>query len=466
MEKYKTYLVCLGCIIFTFLCEHKTFAKNENIVSLVVTGQGKTFEQGIQVALREAIQQSFGVFISSNTEILEDDLVKDEIISISNGNIKSYEVISQNFLNNEFFVTVKATVSIDKLSSFIINKGGKSDFNGDLYAYNIKEIKLNSLNESLLLKNLLKIIRDLANISFDYKIETKNPVKKEKMIYENGKNIYKEIWSVSIDVLIQKNNNFSLISNYISKTLGAISLKIPEIENYNKFGLEYFSLAIFSDDFSVNSKNFKIKNIPTNGEITYTLLRNKESIEILKSIFRDITLSPCTFYINDGIRSYEQKLELGSFIRFDNFGLFDFRPDFDSYRRNNRIGILTSKELKYYSYPGRYEVPDYLNVVRNVPMNYYDLFDVFYYIFYLKNYSNVLVYLPYNREFLSSPGYNGTEASPAFAAFLSLSQNINLSGGNMRDPNLFGVKTIEIEYSLDDLSKIKKFEIQGKNDVW
>jgi hypothetical protein len=45
--------------------------------------------------LRSAIEQAFGAFISSKTEILNDNLVKDEIVSVSNGNIQKFEVLSE-----------------------------------------------------------------------------------------------------------------------------------------------------------------------------------------------------------------------------------------------------------------------------------------------------------------------------------------------------------------------------------
>ncbi len=50
-------------------------AQDEKTVILVVSGQGKTQDEAKQVALRSAIEQAFGAFISSKTEILNDNLV-------------------------------------------------------------------------------------------------------------------------------------------------------------------------------------------------------------------------------------------------------------------------------------------------------------------------------------------------------------------------------------------------------
>ena len=96
----------------------------DKTVTLVVSGQGKTQDEAKQNALRSAIEQAFGTFISSKTEILNDNLVKDEIISVANGNIQKYEVISEvQIENKDYATTLKATVSVDKLVTFIENKG-------------------------------------------------------------------------------------------------------------------------------------------------------------------------------------------------------------------------------------------------------------------------------------------------------------------------------------------------------
>lgn len=96
-----------------------------NEVSLVVSSKGTTEEEAKTNALRSAIEQAFGTFISSRTEILNDNLVQDQIVSLSNGNIKNFEVLSSLFLSeqNLHLVTLNATVSLDKLTSFVQSKG-------------------------------------------------------------------------------------------------------------------------------------------------------------------------------------------------------------------------------------------------------------------------------------------------------------------------------------------------------
>jgi hypothetical protein len=104
--------------------ESTSSKSDEKIVSLTVTGQGKTIEEAKQNALRSAVEQAFGAFISSKSEILNDNLIKDEVISVSNGNIQKYSVISEEKITNgSFVISLSAEVSINKLTNFCKSKG-------------------------------------------------------------------------------------------------------------------------------------------------------------------------------------------------------------------------------------------------------------------------------------------------------------------------------------------------------
>jgi len=61
----KFFLAFLMLVSFTF-----AQAQDEKTATLVVSGQGKTADEAKTNALRSAIEQAFGAFISSNTTIL------------------------------------------------------------------------------------------------------------------------------------------------------------------------------------------------------------------------------------------------------------------------------------------------------------------------------------------------------------------------------------------------------------
>ena len=69
-------------------------AQSNSDVELVVTGDGATKQEATLYALRSALEQVYGTMVSSNTKILNDELVKDEIVSISTGIVKKYTYLS------------------------------------------------------------------------------------------------------------------------------------------------------------------------------------------------------------------------------------------------------------------------------------------------------------------------------------------------------------------------------------
>ena len=90
----------------------------QDVVSIVTSGDGPTKDQATTAALRNAIEQAYGAFISSNTKFLNDELIQDEITSVAQGNIQEYSIISSIETKNGYNVTTKSTVSLGKLTSF------------------------------------------------------------------------------------------------------------------------------------------------------------------------------------------------------------------------------------------------------------------------------------------------------------------------------------------------------------
>ena len=117
MRTFKLILLALYCISFT----HLAIAQDGQLVSMTTTGQGSTAEDATQVALRKAVEQAYGVYISSSTKIFNDELVSDVITSVASGNIVSYEVISESSDSEKqnFFVSSRVLlVGKNKLISF------------------------------------------------------------------------------------------------------------------------------------------------------------------------------------------------------------------------------------------------------------------------------------------------------------------------------------------------------------
>ncbi|MBR7031524.1 MAG: hypothetical protein IKI06_09875 [Prevotella sp.] len=136
---------------------------SDKVVSLVVNGTGTTKEEATRNALRSAIEQAFGTFVSANTEILNDELIKDEIVTVTSGNIQSYEELSCSRKGNGLFdVSVKTVVSINKLVEFAQSKGAKTELAGSLFVNNIEIKEKNRENEDIALFNLRKQLMEIC----------------------------------------------------------------------------------------------------------------------------------------------------------------------------------------------------------------------------------------------------------------------------------------------------------------
>lgn len=141
-------------------------------VTITVLGTGVDEEKATLQALRSAIEQTFGAFVSSNTTILNDELVQDEIVSVSTGNVRNYNKIAVATMpNGHVSVSLTATVSINRLISYAENKGVKAEFAGSVYATNVKlfRLKIQSIKKAygLMVEQLELIAKDM----FDFKFE-------------------------------------------------------------------------------------------------------------------------------------------------------------------------------------------------------------------------------------------------------------------------------------------------------
>lgn len=170
------YLKSILLSLILCLVASTGYAQATDEVTLTVSSDGLTKEEATKNALRSAIEQAYGTFVSANTTILNDELVKDEIVTIANGNIKSYEEISSTAMpDGTQFVTLKTTVSVSKLISYAQSKGAETEFAGATFGMNLRLQEMNKENEKKVLDNLLTQIKAMMPYVYDRTLEVKDP---------------------------------------------------------------------------------------------------------------------------------------------------------------------------------------------------------------------------------------------------------------------------------------------------
>ncbi len=171
MKKLLT-LVSAMIIAATAFCQQVTEA------TITVIGTGVDEEQATLQGLRSAIEQTFGTFVSANTTILNDQLVQDEIVSVSNGNVKQYKKLAVATLPNKHVsVTLTATISINKLVNYAQSKGSRAEFAGDAFATNRRLMELRAKSTEKALELLAQQLDKIADDMFDLKLQLGTPQK-------------------------------------------------------------------------------------------------------------------------------------------------------------------------------------------------------------------------------------------------------------------------------------------------
>jgi len=232
MNTIKT--ICLSfALIITFT---NVNAQSENKdVTITASGSGITLEDAKQSALRSATEQAFGVFISSKTEMFNDQVVADQMASVSSGNIKSFEILNQDQLpDGRWGVTLKTIVSVDKLTSFVQAKGITIEVKGGMFALNIKQQLLNEQGEIKAVAEMVGLLHEPMQISFDYVIKSSDP----KSLDAESKN-----WEIPLVVTATCNKNIDFCANYFKKTLSALSLTSAEVETYKSLNKQVFPVS-------------------------------------------------------------------------------------------------------------------------------------------------------------------------------------------------------------------------------
>ncbi len=340
-------------------------ANSNDEVTLVVFGKAVDSEKATAVALRSAIEQAYGVFVSANTTILNDDLVKDEIVTISSGNIKSYKVLSDvKCEDGQEMVTVKATVCISKLISYAKSKGASTEFAGAAFAQNMKMKELNKKNELQALQNVLALVKEMLPIAFDKKLSIADPTNPKKDFrtdlnpiyanpavgadaiiesYKNYLNLLDGYYQMKFYVSIVPNDNTNYILQNISNTLKAIALNEEERTEYEKMNMKMSRLiihwpAVYKSGEPRNALYLKFRNSEEDiskllSEFTNIFLEEFSNFKIVDNLGNSSSFNGFLMGSYHGMHSEDEEL-------FRQNGTIWFGGDGRTYFTNQGSGLF------------------------------------------------------------------------------------------------------------------------------
>ncbi len=180
-------------------------------VEIMVSGSGVNKETAVNIALRSALEQSYGAFVSTSTKTLNDKLVSDEIVSLSRGNIKNYNILSEKQLTNgHWYVLVKATVNVNKLIKYVQGEGSSVEV--DMRAFGAK-VQMEELNRKAERKIIEDLIAEIEAIDlWDYSLELDEP------------SLSGNKYVISGVVNVQYNNNTNMVIDLMSAVFSELDV--------------------------------------------------------------------------------------------------------------------------------------------------------------------------------------------------------------------------------------------------
>ena len=254
--------------LFSLMVFLPCMAGNDDEITLIVTSDGVTKDEAIKNTLRAAIEQAYGVFVSANTDILNDELVRDNIATISSGNIKNFNEVAVSNEPDKVTTTLQVIVSKGKLLSYAKNKGAECELDGAALGNDIELQILYKKNEEIAVENLVNELLSQLEQCFDYEIFT------DKFIFSP----LEERW----DYLC---GGYDLIKPETIYNDNSVSIPFKVTANLNKNGVSIFAQfieklsKIGKSDISQEEKNKEYKK--RRKEIEKLIYKNPQKAEEL-----------------------------------------------------------------------------------------------------------------------------------------------------------------------------------------
>lgn len=239
-----------------------SFITKAQIVTLICNGEGATKDEATLNALRNALEQTYGTFVSSNTVIVNDKLIKDEIISLGRGNIQNYKVLDFYDGAKKKNITLQATVSVSKLVSYAKNNGASCELAGGAFVNNLRLNKLYLANAKKAFEQIDSIVETAKHKLYNFNISVDAPILNtiRNRINHTNKTTSEEVAMVNIRVTYSDNSNQDSLQNRVQPIIDALAQTVRTLQENDVKG------SSFLDDFYKLFENTK-SSIDTKYEL-------------------------------------------------------------------------------------------------------------------------------------------------------------------------------------------------------
>ena len=118
----KRLMVFAAVLILVTTISFSGFAQDK---SITVTGEWKISgsnkdtakQKALTEAFRQAVENGLGVWVRSETDVKNSTVARDEILSRAEGYVTDHEIIKEGERDGNYFVTIRAIVSVEKIGA-------------------------------------------------------------------------------------------------------------------------------------------------------------------------------------------------------------------------------------------------------------------------------------------------------------------------------------------------------------
>ncbi len=144
------------------------FSDNKRVYYIEVAGRGNTAEQARNNGFRLAVEQAIGTLISSETEVQNGRIVRDEIISYAAGYVDRFTIVSTGTVGNQIEVVMKVWVGRSALADRLLNRTEQS---GEIDGARAS-VQLQTLNQERATGDaiLQQVLNDFPRRAFDIEL--------------------------------------------------------------------------------------------------------------------------------------------------------------------------------------------------------------------------------------------------------------------------------------------------------
>lgn len=222
---------------------------------IVADGYGATPEDALKAALQNAVEQAAGAYVSSMTEIENDEIVKEEVLSLSHGFIKEHRKLSESNFGDEYKVVVAAIIVEKQMIKSLEASGVKVQYQTSGLVSDLKAWDKMKEDEYKMAKALFDV-HQMKNygIIWNYQLHMEEPMRSGSQ------------YTIKGTVTANTNTNYTTEFMNLKRILSELALEteemkyqIPVTHTIRKGSSDYISYDRYAFKVFKRKKNGKIK---------------------------------------------------------------------------------------------------------------------------------------------------------------------------------------------------------------